>query len=254
MVSIQGEPMKGKIQEWIRITSMVLGWVLLLWFVLQKWSLEHENADLRRERINSDSLHQVAVNQWERKVREVESERDLMVQLKDKNNDLWKELKKRGVTIRQLQELTIALKADSGRGVVYVDSTRSEYRFTLSSDNGIVVVNGVLQTRPPKAFGAFTFAPLPPISVVLYEDELKYIDARVTIDERYLKMVSFNVQKYEPSKGPSWKAFVGAGITRSFDAGVSFGPLVIGGVTWSNWGVGGMIGANSYGMAFIRSF
>ena len=246
--------MKEKIREWIRITSMVLGWILLLWFVLQKWGLEHEIADLRRERINSDSLHQVAVNQWERKVREVESERDLLAQLKDKNNELWKELKKRDVTILQLEELTIALKADSGRGVVYVDSTRSDYTFTLSSDNGLVVVNGILKTRPMKAFGAFTFAPLPPISVVLYEDELKYIDARVTIDERYLKMVSFDVQKYEPSKGPSWKAFVGAGITRSFDVGVSFGPLVIGGVTWSNWGVGGMVGANSYGVGFIRSF
>jgi len=246
--------MKEKIQEWIRVTSMVLGWVLLLWFMLQKWSLEHEIADLRTERIASDSLRQVAVNQWERKVREVESERDLMAQLKDKNNELWKELKKRDVTILQLEELTIALKADSGRGVVYVDSTHSEYRFTLSSDNGLVVVNGVLKTRPMKAFGAFTFAPLPPISVVLYEDELKYIDARVTIDERYLKMVSFNVQRFEPSKGSTWKAFVGAGITRSFDTGFSFGPLVIGGVTWSNWGVGGMVGANNYGVAFIRSF
>jgi hypothetical protein len=241
-------------KEWLRIASALIGVALIVWLMIDKFTLQSENADLRAERIATDSLRKVAVNQWEIKVREVQSERELKVQLGLKNDTLAKELGKRDVKIRELTELTIALKADSGRGTVIVDSTKSQYKFTLASDNGLVTVKGLLLTRTLKATGRFTFAPIPPISIVLYEDELKYINARVKVDERYMDLVSFKVQRYEPAAQESWRGFLGAGIQKSFDLPIRFGPFALAGVTWHSWGVSGMVGANSYGLSVIRSF
>ncbi|MFH0989819.1 MAG: hypothetical protein V1799_07375 [bacterium] len=244
----------GKIKKWAIVPVIVLGFMIVYW--VREVQHNREVSSLRAERIAADSLHKVGVNQWERKVREVESERELWNQLKEKQKVLYAELGKRDISIKQFQELVVKLRNDSGHGIVYmVDSSRQNYRFELFSDNGIVRVSGLLETHPLSVSGLFTFNPLPPISVVLYEDELKYIDARIIVDERYMSLVSFNVQRLKPSNDiPSWKTYLGAGIAKSFGGSIQFGPLLVGGVAYKDWGVGGVVCPDNYGVAITKFF
>ena len=154
----------------ISIALLILGVV----FGFMLWTNDAEIADLRKERIASDSLKRVAENQYELKVREVESQKTLLKDVKVINAALAKELDKRDLDIFALTSLVIQLRADSGHGHVdAIDTSKGRVDFTLESMNKIVSLKGYTQISPREVSGIFTFAVLPNIAIVLYEDELK---------------------------------------------------------------------------------
>ncbi len=230
--------------------------VIALIGIWQVWERDVEIAELRRERISVDSLKKVAENQYELKVHEVESQKTLLKDVKAINAALAKELDKRDLDIAALTSLVIQLRADTGHGHVdAIDNSKGRVDFTLESNNKIVSLKGYTQISPKEVKGIFSFATLPTIAIVLYEDELKYINARVVLDERVATLVSFYTEAYKPRPiEEGWRWIAGFGIARTFDSGLIYGPAAIGGATWREWGVAGVIAPNSIGIMLLKTF
>ena len=251
--------MTDKVLRVVQIFAVVVVLGFGAYYVI---GLKTEISDLRKERIAADSLKRVAENQYELKVREVASEKTLRVSLGLVNDGLLAELKKKDAKIRELSVLVIRLKSDSAHGEIidtdpaYSDSGEvNRFDFTLESDNGIVSFNGFASLSPRIVRGVFTFKRLPPISIVLYEDDLQYVNARIGVDESLMDIVSFDVQAYKPALGPEgFRFLLGAGPARTFDDDVGFGLAAMAGVTWRKWGVSGVIGPNMYSLMLIKSF
>ena len=242
-------------KEWIG-TVLIMFVVVGLFSFWQVWERDNEIAELRRERISADSLKKVAENQYELKVREVESQETLLKDVKAINADLAKELDKRDLDIVALTSLVIQLRADTGHGHVdAIDSSKGRVDFTLESNNKIVLVKGYTQISPKEVKGIFSFATLPTITIVLYEDELKYINARVVLDDRVATLVSFHTEAYKPKPiEEGWRWIAGFGIARTFYSGLIYGPAAIGGATWREWGLAGMVAPNSIGIMLLKTF
>jgi hypothetical protein len=236
---------------------------LAIWFltivvvalVVHEFLLEREIQSVRAERIASDSLRKVAESQYEVKVREVNSEREMNASLKQQNKALADEFGKRDVEVREITSLVLKLWSDSAKGKIeHIDTAKGETAFSVTSNDSIVTLNGIVQTKSPyHVWGEFLFANLPPVTIVLYEDELHYINARVHADDKVMSLVSFHVEQFKPQPTEEGLRFIlGAGPARTFDSNATFGLSGVAGVTWRTWGIAGIVFPNGYGVQLIK--
>ena len=238
-----------KIKTWSVIASVLcvvggLGYQIVV--------LKHDNKALRRERIAFDSLHQVAQGMYERKVREVESQREILRAAIVLNAKLAEDLKKRDVKIQELSSMIVQIKPDSAVGTLTPKDSGS-FEIDLKSLNGIVRFIGLAKYAPPTVTGRFEFSPMPPISIILYRDELDYVTARVGIDEKIADLVSYDVTSYKiDANVKSFRFTVGLGPARPFDPGSTVGLVGYAGIAWKTWGVGSIIGPNVIGVMVTK--